>query len=197
MDRDVEKRIIERVLHGDTEAFSALVLDNQKEAYNLALSITRDPQLAEEAAQDSFIKAFEKLQSFKGGSSFKTWLMRIVHNTAVDLTARKNTVPLPEYEDDEGDTVSVELVSDEPSPEEVYENKLLGESLERAMAQLTEEHRRIFELRELMLLSYDEIGEILSLAPGTVRSRLHRARESLRMYLLNNESASLPDRYVR
>lgn len=197
MDRDVEKRIIERVLRGDTEAFSALVLENQKDAYNLALSITKDAHLAEEAAQDSFIKAFEKLQSFKGGSSFKTWLMRIVHNTAVDMTARKNTVPLPEYEDDDGETVSAELASSEPTPEEVYENKLLGESLRRAMAQLSEEHRRIFELRELMNLSYDEIGEILGIAPGTVRSRLHRARESLRTYLLNNEKASLPDRYVR
>lgn len=197
MDRDVEKRIIERVLRGDNEAFSALVLENQKDAYNLALSITKDTHLAEEAAQDSFIKAFEKLESFKGSSSFKTWLMRIVHNTAVDLTARRNTVPLPEYEDDDGDTVNAEPASDEPTPEEVYENKLLSESLKRAMGQLSEEHRRIFELRELMLLSYDEIGEILSLAPGTVRSRLHRARESLRTYLLNNESASLPDRYVR
>lgn len=195
MDRNAEKKIIERVIRGDTEAFTVLVLENQKDAYRLALSITKEAHSAEEAVQDSFVRAFEKLESFKGNSSFRTWLMRIVHNTAVDMVDAKNIMPLPENDNDEAGTK--ELAAEGPGPEEMFENKLLAESLERAMANLSDEHRRIFELRELMQMSYDEIAEILSIAPGTVRSRLHRARESLRTYLLTNEKASLPEKYAR
>lgn len=195
MDRNAEKKIIERVIRGDTEAFTVLVLENQKDAYRLALSITKEAHSAEEAVQDSFVRAFEKLESFKGNSSFRTWLMRIVHNTAVDMVDAKNIMPLPENDNDEAGTK--EFAAEGPGPEEMFENKLLAESLERAMANLSDEHRRIFELRELMQMSYDEIAEILSIAPGTVRSRLHRARESLRTYLLTNEKASLPEKYAR
>ena len=85
MDRDEEKSIIARVLAGDTEAFEALVLENQKQVYNLALRMTGSEEDANDIAQEAFIRAFRSLASFRGDSKFSVWLYRLTSNICLDF----------------------------------------------------------------------------------------------------------------
>ncbi len=195
MTREQELAVVRRVQRGDVNAFEDLVAAYEKNVYNLALRMTGSPEDAEDMAQEAFIKAYNSLPSFRGDSKFSVWLYRIVSNVCLDFLRKKNrrgTVSLS-VEDDDGEDVQLDLPDTSQSPEELLEKKLTRESVRRGLASLPPDARQILLLREIQGLSYEEIGETLGLEPGTVKSRIFRARKKLCAYLLAD--GNIPDSF--
>lgn len=196
LDREEELALVRRVQNGDTDAFEDLVRAHEKTVYNLALRMTRDPQDAEDMAQEAFLKAYRSLPEFRGESKFSVWLYRIVSNVCLDHLRKQSRRPAVSLttEDDEGEEQQWDVPDESQSPERVLEQKLTREAVQRGLAQLPEEQRQILLLREIRGLSYEEIGAILELEPGTVKSRIFRARKRLCAFLLAD--GNLPDFYA-
>ena len=186
MTREQEAEVIRRVQKGDGNAFEALVTAYEKNVYNLALRMTGNAQDAEDMAQEAFLKAYNSLDSFRGESKFSVWLYRIVSNLCLDFLRRQKRRPASSLsvEDDEGEETQLDIPDVSQSPEELLERRLTREAVRQGLAQLPTEQRQILLLREIQGLSYEEIGQALSLEPGTVKSRIFRARKRLCAFLL-------------
>ena len=193
MTREQELTIIRRVQHGDTEAFSVLVAAYEKNVFNVALQMTGNREDAQDMAQEAFLKAWRSLPEFRGESKFSVWLYRIVSNVCLDFKRRQSRRPSSSLtvEDDEGETLQLDIADESQSPEALLERKLTREAVRRGLASLPDEQRQILLLREIQGLSYEEIGEVMDLEPGTVKSRIFRARKKLCAFLL--QDGNIPD----
>jgi RNA polymerase sigma-70 factor (ECF subfamily) len=167
------------------ELVSVLESDGDR-LYRLALRVTRDPGLAEDAVQEAFASAISSLPSFRGEARLSTWLYRIVYTKAVDLLRRRrHEAPL--------DADAAELgpeddrLAHSPSwsrpPDAILESVEAGRAIQEALGALTPLQRAVFELRELEGKTSDETAEALGLSPGAVRVHLHRGRLRLRAAL--------------
>lgn len=191
MDHDL---LIERSLNGDLDAYNHLVVEYQNLAYSVAYRLLSDADGAADAVQDSFIKAYRALDSFRGGS-FKSWLMRIVTNTCYDvLRARKRRATesiddLPVEEE-----YAVQLTDEGESPQDYVERRELNALLEEAIGSLPDDQRTVIVLCDVEGYSYEEIAEITGVAMGTVKSRISRARSKVRDYL-TERSELLPSAF--
>ena len=188
MTREEELRSVESVLGGDVNAFETLVLSYEKNVYNLALRMVKNPEDASDMAQEAFIRAYNSLASFRGESKFSVWLYRIVSNVCLDFLrsrSRHPTVSLS-VENDEGEETELDIPDESQSPEALLERRLTRDSVRRGLDALSEEYRQILLLREIQGLSYDEIAETLSMELGTVKSRIFRARKKLCDFLLRD-----------
>ena len=196
MTQEQELLLIRRVQAGETEAFEDLVRAHEKTVYNLALRMTGNPQDAEDMAQEAFLKAYRSLPEFRGESKFSVWLYRIVSNVCLDHLRRQSRRPAVSLttEDEEGEAQQWDVPDESLSPERLLEQKLTREAVQKGLRQLPEEQRQILLLREIKGLSYEEIGEILALEPGTVKSRIFRARKRLCAFLL--QEGNIPDEYT-
>ena len=188
-----EKHCIERVLKGDVNAFEHLVHAYEKTVYNLALRSLGNRQDAEDVTQEAFLKAYRSLSSYRGNSKFSVWLYRIVSNLCLDQLRARQRRPAQSLtvENDEGESEELEITDEHFSPERLLDRKLTRESVQRGLASLPDDARQILLLRELQGLSYEEIGQTLDLEPGTVKSRIFRARKRLCAYLM--QDGNLPD----
>ena len=193
MTREQEAMIVQRIIGGETEAFELLVLEYQKNVYNVALRITGNAEDAADMAQEAFIKAFNSISSFKGDSRFSVWLYRIVSNVSVDFLRSKARRPSSSLsiENEEGETVELEIADESLSPEKLLETKLSSQAVRRGLDSLPEDYRQILLLREIQGLSYDEIAQVLDIEIGTVKSRIFRARKKLCAYLIKD--GNIPD----
>lgn len=175
--------LVRQVREGDRSAFRTLVERYQRKMAGLAIGMLRDPDDALDVVQEAFAKAYQNLGRFKGDSSFYTWLYRITVNLCIDHQRREGRlVRLPIGASDESDAPSVPAVADESvgaDPVRGAQDAELRAHLERAMAELTPEHRAVILLREVEGLSYDEMSQALGCPKGTVMSRLHYARRQL------------------
>jgi RNA polymerase sigma-70 factor, ECF subfamily len=186
---------IERSLNGDLNAFNQLVIDHQNLAYSVAYRLLDDTDAAGDAVQDSFIKAFRALDTFRGGS-FKSWLMRIVTNTCYDvLRARKR------HKTDSLEAFPVEdeyipaLIDKSESPQQHMERQELAGIIAQAIQHLPEDQQVSIILCDIEGYTYEEIAEISGVAIGTVKSRISRARGKVRDYLIQHpELLPLPFR---
>lgn len=188
MTREEELRTVESVLGGDVNAFETLVLSYEKNVYNLALRMVKNPEDASDMAQEAFIRAYNSLASFRGESKFSVWLYGIVSNVCLDFLrsrSRHPTVSLS-VENDEGEETELDIPDESQSPEALLERRLTRDSVRRGLDALSEEYRQILLLREIQGLSYDEIAETLSMELGTVKSRIFRARKKLCDFLLRD-----------
>lgn len=188
MTREEELITVESVLGGDVNAFETLVLSYEKNVYNLALRMVKNPEDASDMAQEAFIRAYNSLASFRGESKFSVWLYRIVSNVCLDFLrsrSRHPTVSLS-VENDEGEETELDIPDESQSPEALLERRLTRDSVRRGLDALSEEYRQILLLREIQGLSYDEIAETLSMELGTVKSRIFRARKKLCDFLLRD-----------
>lgn len=188
MTREDEMLIIQRVKTGDVNAFELLVREYEKNVYNLALRMVKNPDDAADMTQEAFIKAYNSLSFFRGDSKFSVWLYRIVSNVCLDYlrsVSRHPAVSLS-VENDEGEETELDIPDESQSPEELLERKLTRESVRRGLEVLPEDYRQILLLREIQGLSYDEIADILALELGTVKSRIFRARKKLCEFLLRD-----------
>ena len=193
MTKEQELTIIRRVQHGDTEAFSMLVAAYEKNVFNVALQMTGNREDAQDMAQEAFLKAYSSLSSFRGDSKFSSWLYRIVSNVCLDFRRRQGRRPSSSLtvEDDEGESLELDIADESQSPEALLERKLTREAVRRGLDELPEDQRQILLLREIQQMSYEEIGETMNLEPGTVKSRIFRARKKLCAFLLKD--GNIPD----
>jgi RNA polymerase sigma-70 factor (ECF subfamily) len=174
--------LVRASLGGDEEAFRDLVERYKGRAFGVAVGILGDPDEALDVVQEGFVKAYYGLKDFRFGSSFYTWFYRMLVNLAIDRKrrdARKGTVSLDEgvrVEEEPG----FELLSVARTPEQLAQDRQLGDALTRAIGALPEHHRSVILLREVEGLSYEEIAETMKCSVGTVMSRLHYARAKLR-----------------
>ncbi|MFT4863386.1 MAG: RNA polymerase sigma-70 factor (ECF subfamily), partial [Pseudohongiellaceae bacterium] len=140
-----------------------------------------DPQEAEDVSQEAFIKAYRALNLFRGDSAFYTWLYRIAVNTAKNyLVSRNRRPPASDVDFEEAEASDVgSLLREIESPEGMFATQKLKQAIDLAIAQLPEDLRTAFTLREFSGLSYEDITEIMECPVGTVRSRIFRAREAI------------------
>lgn len=178
-----EKHILTRARRGDVAAFEELVRLYEKRVYAVALRSSGNPEDAADIVQEVFLRAWRSIESFRGDSGFSTWLFRITMNLCVDHARHRHAQPQtqPIVTDEETERP---LPDSAPTPEEHLDNRELGRELAAALAEVSEEHRRIVLLRDVSGMSYTEIAEVLEISEGTVKSRLSRARIALRKVLL-------------
>lgn len=192
MTREQEASIVRKVLGGDANAFETLVLEYEKNVYNIALRMTGNSEDAADMTQEAFIKAYNSLQSFRGDSKFSVWLYRIVSNVCLDFLRSKNRRPTVSLsvEDDDGEDAQLDVADESQSPELLLDRKLTRDSVRRGLDSLPPDYRQILLLREIQGLSYDEIAQALSLEVGTVKSRIFRARKRLCAFLIDDGNIS-------
>ncbi len=157
----------------DPDDLKGLVQDHGEAVYRLALSVVRDASLAEDVAQDTLLKAWLALPSFRGDASLRSWVMRIAHNTAISTLRTRRALVMDPQDLPERSTIP------ERSVERRVESSVVLEEFVRALDGLDELSRSIVVLRELESMSYDEIAEVLSVPLPTVKTRLLRARRRL------------------
>ncbi len=177
-----DRYYIDLVLSGKREAFSAIVERHKDKVYNLALKICGNNEDAEEIAQDSFIKVFRSLRSFKGKSSFSTWLYRIVYNTSITFV-RKNKLDILRLEDfpvDSADFLRSNASEDEAEIE--YMKMLLAYAIQK----LDHEDRAIITMYYYQDLSYSEICSITGISRSNIKVQLFRARKKMQEILEKN-----------
>ena len=192
MTKEEELSLIRRVLAGDTDAFEPLVTENQTRAFHLACRLLGNEADAADAVQDAFVKAYTSLGDFRGDSRFSVWLYRLVNNVCIDMLRRRKrqeTVPL-QTEDTDGEETELPIPDERWDPETLSERAADREAVRAAMAALPADCREILTLREIGGLSYEELAAQLGLEPGTVKSRLNRARKKLCRLLLETGNFS-------
>ncbi len=178
--------LIRRITGGEPELFEQLVLAHQKTVYNLALRMTRNPEDAQDCAQEAFLKAYRSLHLFRGESGFSSWLYRLTTNVCLDFLrkrSRREEVSLT-YEDEDAQSAEIPIADERFSPEAALEKKELRQALQEGLETLPPEFRQVLLLREVGGLSYEEIGRELALEEGTVKSRIFRARKKLARHLV-------------
>ncbi len=175
-----DEELIRHCLDGRAEAFGELVLRYQDRLYNSLYRMLGSAEDALDAAQDAFVLAFQKLESFRGDSQFYSWLFRIGYNAAVSgkRRTRLKIHSLDAARENSGTEPDETRPDHEPGHAmEVAEQQTL---VQRALSELSDEYRAVIVMKEMEDLSYEEIADLLDVPIGTVRSRLHRGRIELR-----------------
>jgi RNA polymerase sigma-70 factor, ECF subfamily len=177
--------LVEASRRGDREAFRVLFERYFRRVVAIATGMLRNREDSLDVAQETFIKAYQNLRSFKGDSTFYTWLYRITVNLCIDAQRRE-----ARHARASGETGAPELLvsesaneSPESDPYAILKNRELGARVIAALDELTAEHRAVIVLREVEGLSYEEISNVMQCAKGTVMSRLHYARKRLQSRL--------------
>jgi RNA polymerase sigma-70 factor (ECF subfamily) len=186
MDAPEDQKLVKRAQGGDLEAYDELIRRYQERIYATIYHMTANHEDANDLAQETFIKAYQALNSFKGDSSFFTWVYRIAVNKTINfLKQRKNKTHMSLNDLDfnaEHDPDLVALVSDKTPRRDVNLIEL-QEKLNGAMQKLSEIHRLVVTLHDVQGLSHEDISKIMGCNTGTVRSRLFYARQQLQAYL--------------
>lgn len=177
MNAPQEEKIIRRVLSGDVNAFELLVTAYEGQLYRMAYGMLHSREDAGDAVQESFLKAYLSLGSFRKESRFSVWLYRITANCCLDLLRARSKRSECALSDSEGE--AIELPDGRPEPEQQLLQKEESAALHRAIAELPAEYRTALLLREGSALSYAEIAAALGIEEGTVKSRIYRARRRL------------------
>ncbi|MCU0967249.1 MAG: RNA polymerase sigma factor RpoE [Rubrivivax sp.] len=182
---DADSLLVERARRGDARAFEMLVVKYQRRIERLIGRMIRDPELVQDLAQESFIRAYRALPQFRGESAFYTWLYRIAVNTAKKALVELRRDPLVTEsalatvdESDETSRIENEL-SDGETPDAVLASKEIAAAVNAAIDALSEDLRQAITLREIEGLSYEEIADVMNCPIGTVRSRIFRARDAI------------------
>jgi RNA polymerase sigma-70 factor, ECF subfamily len=181
-----EKVLLQRARQGELDAYDQLVRKYQERVYSTLYHMTSNHEDANDLTQEAFIKAYQALKSFKGGSSFYTWVYRIAVNKAINfLKQRKNRVQMSLDDLDVNTEHNPDLVAliSEKTPRREVGLAELQEKLNVAMQRLSEPHRLVVTLHDIQGLSHEEIAEIMDCNVGTVRSRLFYARQQLQATL--------------
>jgi RNA polymerase sigma-70 factor, ECF subfamily len=177
-----ERSIVQRARAGDAQAFGELVLAQQTFVYNLALRALGDSNEAQDLAQDAFLRAWQGLPSFRGGSSFRTWLYRIVinlcYNRSPQLRKSLNQIDI------EDEAQEWRFVAETQTPEQALEAREMRSYLHHQIESLPPNYRLLVMLRYQQDLSYEEIADVLQMPLGSVKTGLFRAHNRLKEALL-------------
>ncbi|MDC0028852.1 RNA polymerase sigma factor RpoE [Gammaproteobacteria bacterium] len=178
--KEADLALVRRAKKGDYRAFDLLVLKYQSRIVSIAFKFVKEMQLAEDISQESFIKAYRSIDSFREESAFYTWLYRITANTAKNYLvskSRRKESSISELSISENEDF-FELPTND-SPEQILMAQSLKDTIYDALSGLPEDTRTALSLREFEGLNYEEIAEIMNCPIGTVRSRIFRGREAL------------------
>ncbi|MBX3220486.1 MAG: sigma-70 family RNA polymerase sigma factor [Labilithrix sp.] len=184
-----DRALIARAQQGDVAAFRRLVERHQRRAFAIALSLVRDENDARELVQDAFLRVFRGLNSFQGGSSFFTWLYRIITNLSIDLIRKPGRqladIDEARFESDEAQEAEFPLLSrvDGSDPVDVVRRREIAGRLQAALDALPPYHRGVIVMREIEGLSYEEMATAMGVSKGTIMSRLFHARQKLQKAL--------------
>ena len=180
-----DAELVAEAMRGAQEAFREIVVRFERPVYSLIVRMVQDPGTAEDLAQEVFIKAFRRLETYDPARKFSSWLFKIAHNTTIDHLRRHapETVPLERSadRDEESRGGLATVLADESleTPSAAAERKDMARSLERAIARLRPDYREVVVLFYVEGASYQEICEATGLPLGTVKTNLHRARKEL------------------
>lgn len=178
MDPDAD--LVDRAQAGELAAFEALVERHRDVVFRVTARIVGRDE-AEDVSQDAFLRAFHRLERFRGEGQFRSWLLQIAHNAALTAIARRRPESL-----EEPDELAAEPVVAQRSPASLLEGNERRRRLEGKIRGLRPEHRAVLVLRDVEGLSYEEIGAITEMPLGSVKGRLHRARDELIELLRQN-----------
>ena len=178
-----DEQLVQQTLAGRLAGYEQLVERHQKIAYRVAARIVGEAD-AEDVTQDAFLQAFNTLDRFRGEAPFRMWLLRIIHNTALNSVARRRPAPVPDPSETPG--ASRDSVTTDKTPAHVLEERERRERLIEKLALLPARHRSVLVLRDLEGLSYEGIAQITGSPIGSVKGRLHRARKQLAEILEQN-----------
>lgn len=182
--------LIERCQKGDRDAMDSLIRKHEKRAYQYAFRLTSNSEEAADVVADAFVRVYGALQNFKGNSAFTTWLYRILTNCFLDARKKERNRPAISLEatmsTEDGD-LERQFEDPDAAPDEIAERNQREQRVEAAVEHLPEYQRAMITMYHAEMLSYEEIAEALDLPIGTVKSRLNRARLSLRELLVKDE----------
>ncbi len=187
-----DQQLVKKALHGDSQAFEELVEIYQNKVYALSYRYMGNEDDANDMAQESFIKAYRSLKSFKGDSSFGTWIYRITTNVCLDEIRRRKRRVVPLSLDEplatlDGSEVEKEIADSSLTADRIYEQKEFSQYLQKLLDEMKPDHKTAIILRDVMELSYEEIAVVLNCSIGTVKSRINRARSILQKKLGDRE----------
>jgi len=177
--------LVRQALAGSETAYADLLERFQRPVISVVRRMVGDPSLAEDLAQEAFVKAFRALESFDQRRKFSSWLFKIAHNTTIDYLRKKqlDTVALETTDSDKPDWTAILPDEASESPDTSAHRKDLAAALEEALTSLRPAYREVLLLRFQEGLSYEEIAEIIDLPLGTVKTHLHRARNAMARHL--------------
>jgi RNA polymerase sigma-70 factor, ECF subfamily len=186
IEADEDRELIDQAKQGNAAAFRRLVERHQRRAFAIAVGLVRDENDALEVVQEAFLRVYRSLESFHGGSSFFTWLYRIVSNLSIDLM-RKPARREAELDEDQHleDESEIPLLSriDGSDPVATAERKQLAVRIQSALDALPPYHRGVILMREVEGMSYEEMAQAMGVSKGTIMSRLFHARQKLQRAL--------------
>ena len=185
-----ERRLIRRLKDRDERAFTELIEQHGDRVFNVCFRYLGNRQEAEDMAQEVFINAFKSIDGFAGDSKLSTWLYIIASNVSKNRIKRlvvRRQGAKSEFDEEIGRSAAAAAVTAPSQPkraDDYVEGQQLEKIMQQAIAELDEDHRMLIVLRDIEELSYDEIVAITDLAEGTIKSRLHRARQALRKKMM-------------
>jgi RNA polymerase sigma-70 factor (ECF subfamily) len=180
-----DRALVARILEGDTDRFTELVGRYEKRIVNYVYRITRRYEDAHDLAQDIFVKVYMALDRYDPKYQFSTWLFRIAQNSAIDALRKKTVteVPLTRPTEEEPGGKEREFADSGISPYRALKNKQLSAAIDKAVQDLPPDYRELIQLRHFAELSYEEIASMKKLPLGTVKNKLFRARNLLKVEL--------------
>lgn len=188
-----DEEVVSRILAGELALYEILMRRHNQQVYRAVRSILRNESEADDVVQEAYVSAYRHLATFEGRARFSTWVVRIAVNAALDRRRRSARLVLVDPTDEERRSESHEASgggSDGDNPEEQSARRELAGLLERAIDALPEPFRIVYVLRELEGLTTEETADSLALEPGTVKTRLYRARRLLRERLIHDVDAA-------
>jgi RNA polymerase sigma-70 factor (ECF subfamily) len=188
--REDEQLLVDRCRQGDRDSFAQLMRLHEKQIYNFTYRMLGNEEEAEDLTQDIFVAAFKGIRRFRGEAKFSTWLYRIALNQTrnrIKYLSRRDFFAKQRRRAryiEESPWENPEFLADSaPTPEQWILTKSMATQVQQCLNQMAPQARQILVLRDVQGFSYEELGEMLSLNPGTVKSRLHRARATLQQCL--------------
>lgn len=180
---DVE--LVRQAMAGSQQAYTLIVTRYQRPVFSLVRRMVGDSAVAEDVAQEVFLKAFRALESFDQRKKFSSWLFKIAHNSAIDQLRRRqvDTIALETTDSEQPDLVAVIADSSSESPAARMERRDLAEAIEAAIGSLRPDYREVVQLRFQEGLAYEEIAEVVGLPLGTVKTHIFRARKAMVRHL--------------
>ena len=190
--KDIDLGLVKRAKAGDYQAFDLLVLKYQPRLISTAFKFVKDLQIAEDLVQDSFIKSFKSIHSFREDSTFYTWIYRIAVNTSKNyLVSKKRKDEILQTDISKEENFIIESI-DKDTPENLFHASQLHNIIIESLNGLGEDTKTALTLREFDGLSYEQISEVVNCPVGTVRSRIFRGREvideAIKEYRKGNQS---------
>ena len=185
LEAEQDRVLVEQARSGDRQAFRRLVERHQRRAFAIAMGLLRDESDAREVVQEAFLRVYRGLESFHGGSSFFTWLYRIVTNLSIDLIRKPARRETELDEQRLVDETEIPLLAriDGADPLDVVRRREIADRIRRALDALPAYHRGVILMREVEGMSYEEMAQVMGVSKGTIMSRLFHARQKMQRAL--------------